>query len=263
MLQILQISNTSINYIAIGLMIFIILFSIGMVVFFLLSRQRITQADLEVRDTQIQAQKDVLSASLVTQEKERRRIARDLHDEISAKLNVIAMNTSMLKDETLNTSDRLLLLERIENATGNTLSNARKIAHNLLPPVLEKFGLCAAITELVKSIDGKELKIDFSCDWNEEKLTAESQLHIYRIIQELFNNTIKYAQASTVAVTLNEDSQVQSLEYIDNGIGMSDNAGIGIGTSNINSRVDLLKGTYDLKTGKNKGVLYTFEFPIA
>ena len=88
---ILQISNTTINYVAIGIMIFIILFSVGMVIFFMLSRKRITLSDLEVRDTKIKAQQDVLTATLETQEKERRRIARDLHDEISSKLNVISL----------------------------------------------------------------------------------------------------------------------------------------------------------------------------
>lgn len=261
MLLFLQISNTAINYIAIGLMIFIILFSLGMVVFFLFSRKRITEADLEVRDTQIQAQKDVMSATLVTQEKERRRIARDLHDEISAKLNVIAMNTGMLKEATLSQQDRDLLINRIEEATGNTLKNAREIAHNLLPPVLEKFGLCAAITEVVKDLNGNQLEINFSCDWNEEQLSSDVKLHVYRIVQELLNNTIKYAQASQVQILLDQQSSF-SLTYTDNGIGFQENAKVGLGTSNISSRVDLLHGDYHLQTSNGNGVLYTFNFPL-
>ncbi|WOI23330.1 sensor histidine kinase [Nonlabens ulvanivorans] len=258
---ILQISNTSINYIAIGLMIFIILFSIGMVIFFLLSRKRITEADLEVRDTQIKAQKDVMSATLVTQEKERQRIARDLHDEISAKLNVIAMNTNMLKEESLSIEEREMLISRIETATGKTLENARKIAHNLLPPVLEKFGLCAALTEVVKSIKGDKIDIYFSCDWNEEQLNPDSQLHVYRVIQELLNNTIKYAQSDKVSIVLHEEDHYRLITYSDNGIGFQDNAQIGLGTSNISSRVDLLNGTYHLETSDGNGVIYTFKYP--
>lgn len=263
MLLILQISNTTINYIAVGLMLFIILFSVAMVVFFLLSRKRITEADLEVRDAQIQAQKDVMSATLVTQEKERQRIARDLHDEISAKLNVIAINTSMLKENSLTDQERETLIERIETATGNTLKNAREIAHNLLPPVLEKFGLCAAVTEIVKNINGNSIQIEFSCDWNEENINSDFQLHIYRIIQELFNNTIKYSQATLVSLELIEKDNSKMIIYSDNGIGFQKNALPGLGTSNINSRVDLLKGNHELKTSHGNGVLYKFEFPKA
>lgn len=257
----LQLSSTEMNYLAIGLMIFIILFSLGMVVFFLFSRKRITEADLEVRDTLIQAQKDVISATLVAQEKERKRIARDLHDEISAKLNVIAMNTSMLKEESLTIQERETLIDRIENATGNTLKNAREIAHNLLPPVLEKFGLCAAITEVVKSLNGNIVQIDFSCDWKEELLSSDYKLHVYRIVQELFNNSLKYAQATTISVQLTENEDVLMLRYCDNGIGFQENAQIGLGTSNISSRVDILNGKENLQTSRGNGVLYTFEFP--
>ncbi|PQJ32419.1 two-component sensor histidine kinase [Nonlabens arenilitoris] len=232
-----------------------------MVIFFLLSRKRITEADLEVRDTQIKAQKDVMSATIVTQEKERQRIARDLHDEISAKLNVIAMNTNMLKEESLSSTEREMLITRIETATGKTLENAREIAHNLLPPVLEKFGLCAAISEVVKSINGHQIDIYFSCDWNEEQLSPDSQLHVYRIIQELLNNTIKYAHSDKVSIILNEEDEYRLFTYSDNGIGFQDNTQIGLGTSNISSRVDLLNGTHDLQTSHGNGVVYTFKFP--
>jgi signal transduction histidine kinase len=115
-----------------------------MVIFFMLSRKRITLSDLEVRDTKIKAQQDILDTTLLTQEKERRRIARELHDEISAKLNVISLNTDLLNDESLNQQERQLLLARIESATSKTLENARNLAHDLLPPVLEKFGLPSA-----------------------------------------------------------------------------------------------------------------------
>ncbi|PPK94753.1 MULTISPECIES: sensor histidine kinase [Nonlabens] len=260
MFTLLQISNTTINYVAIGLMVFIILFSVGMVIFFLLSRKRITKADLEVRDTKIKAQEDVIEATLLTQEKERHRIARELHDEISAKLNVISLNTNLLTDTTLSKDDRDLLLDRIQNATAKTLENARRLAHDLLPPVLERFGLCQALTELVDSIHNDQLKINFDCDWDESVLTSDQQLHTYRIVQELFNNSLKYSQANHIHLSLTT-SNVKSMVYRDNGIGFQENTGKGLGTSNINSRVSILRGSMTLETSINQGVLYTFEFP--
>ena len=261
MFTILQISNTTINYVAIGLMIFIILFSVGMVIFFLLSRKRITKADLEVRDTRIKAQEDVIEATLLTQEKERHRIARELHDEISAKLNVISLNTNLLTDTTLNQDDRDLLLDRIQNATAKTLENARRLAHDLLPPVLERFGLCQALTELVDSIHNDKLKIKFDCDWDESVLTSDQQLHTYRIVQELFNNSLKYSQANQIHLSLTTCDVIRRMVYRDNGIGFQETTGIGLGTSNINSRVSILHGSMALETSINQGVLYTFEFP--
>jgi signal transduction histidine kinase len=261
MLFTLQISNTTINYVAIAMMIFIILFSIGMVVFFLLSRKRITISDLEVRDTRIKAQEDILAITIETQEKERRRIAQELHDEISAKLNVISLNTDLLNDETLNQEERKLLLGRIQNATVKTLENARRLAHDLLPPVLERFGLCQALTELVASIHHKKLQVDFECNWEESNLSVIHQLHTYRIVQELFNNSLKYSKAQQIELKLTENASRQ-LIYKDDGIGFQESNSIGLGISNINSRVSILKGTMTLETSKNKGVFYIFDFLI-
>lgn len=257
---IFQISNTTINYVAIGIMIFIILFSIGMVIFFMLSRKRITLSDLEVRDTKIKAQQDILDTTLLTQEKERRRIARELHDEISAKLNVISLNTDLLNDESLNQQERELLLARIERATSKTLENARNLAHDLLPPVLEKFGLYQALTELVASIHNKTLDVTFECDWDITKLNSTEQLHNYRIVQELFNNSIKYSQAQKIELKLKTQENKRTLIYSDDGIGFPEKVGVGLGTSNINSRTSILNGTMNLQTSKNQGVCYTFEF---
>jgi signal transduction histidine kinase len=259
MLFILQITNTTINYVAIAMMIFIILFSISMVVFFLLSRKRITLSDLEVRDTKIKAQEDILAITLQTQEKERRRIARELHDEISAKLNVISLNTDLLSDDTLDGTERKLLLSRIQNATSKTLENARRLAHDLLPPVLERFGLCQALSELAASVHNKKLQVTFECKWDESHISAIDQLHIYRIVQELFNNTIKYSKAQQIELKLTENTNRQ-LVYKDNGIGFQETNSIGLGMSNINSRVAILKGIMTLETSKDQGVFYTFEF---
>jgi signal transduction histidine kinase len=259
MFILVQISNTAINYVAIAMMIFIILFSISMVVFFLLSRKRITLSDLEVRDTKIKAQEDILATTLQTQEKERRRIARELHDEISAKLNVISLNTDLLIDDTLDATERKLLLSRIQIATSKTLENARRLAHDLLPPVLERFGLCQALRELAASIDNKKLQVNFECHWDELPLSAIDQLHIYRIAQELFNNSIKYSKAQQIELKLTENTNKQ-LIYKDNGVGFQETNTIGLGMSNIQSRVAILKGTMTLETFKNQGVFYTFEF---
>lgn len=256
---ILQISNTTINYVAIGIMIFIILFSVGMVIFFMFSRKRITLSDLEVRDTKIKAQQDVLTATLETQEKERRRIARDLHDEISSKLNVISLNTDMLINESLDDDDKALLLNRIKNATERTSDNARRIAHDLLPPVLEKFGLCQALTELVSTINNDQLKVNFRCVWDETHMSLENQLHTYRVVQELFNNSIKYSKASEIDLWLDSEPSKKMI-YRDNGIGFQETTSVGLGTSNINSRISILEGKMNLKTANNQGVLYTFEF---
>ncbi|AGC77688.1 putative two-component sensor histidine kinase [Nonlabens dokdonensis DSW-6] len=225
----------------------------------MLSRKRITLSDLEVRDTKIKAQEDVLTATLETQEKERRRIARDLHDEISSKLNVISLNTDMLINESLDEKDTTLLLSRIKNATERTSENARRIAHDLLPPVLEKFGLCQALTELVGSINNEQLEINFRCNWDESNMSLENQLHTYRVAQELFNNSIKYSKADKIDLLLDDEPHRQMI-YRDNGIGFQETKSVGLGTSNINSRISILQGTMTLKTANNQGVLYTFDF---
>ena len=113
----------------------------ALLLFFFLSRKKIIEKELENKNLEIAHQKEMLQSIIVTQEKERKRIAQDLHDDISSKLNVIHLNANLIKDGELSITEVDTINKNIISVTDKTLESARKIAHNLLPPILEKCGL--------------------------------------------------------------------------------------------------------------------------
>ena len=128
--------------------IFILFLTCGLILLFHYSRKKIIQKEVEKVKILLDQKQKVFQASITAQEEERKRIAQDMHDAISAKLNVVNLTTHMLlSDETLN-EEQQNSLTHILNVNSTTLESSRKIAHDLLPPVLDKFGLTVALEEL-------------------------------------------------------------------------------------------------------------------
>ena len=125
----------------------------ALLTFFFFSRKKMVEKELEKKTLEIDHQKEMIQSIIVTQEKERKRIAQDLHDDISSKLNVINLNANLLKDGELSPEEYTYVNNSILEVTDKTLESARKIAHNLLPPILAKFGLKDALEELADSFN--------------------------------------------------------------------------------------------------------------
>ena len=145
--------------------IFILFLMCGVILLFYYSRKKIIQKEIEKAQLKVEQKQKVLQVSISTQEEERKRIAQDLHDDISAKLNVINLTTHMLlADESISEAQRNSL-SHILNVNTNTLESSRKIAHELLPPVLDKFGLKVALEELFEDFTmSKQLSIKETID---------------------------------------------------------------------------------------------------
>lgn len=239
--------------------IFLVLVTTGLILFFHYSRKKITEKEIEKVSIKLNHQQKILQTTINVQERERKRIAQDLHDDISSKLNVVSLTTHVLLDDnTLNNSQKEALNHILEITT-NTLESSRKIAHDLMPPVLDKFGLKVALEELFDEfIKSKKIIIDYNID----KLTNINQtneLHVFRIIQELINNSIKHGNASKVSVLLNQTDTGFTIFYSDNGSGFdlkTINKKIGIGLQNIKSRVAILNGTFTIESTSKKGSVF-------
>lgn len=241
-------------------LIFLVLMATGLILFFYYSRKKILQKEQEKLNLQIRHQKKILQASIQTQEKERQRIAQDLHDAISAKLNVISLSTHVLLDDPSTNAEQRTTLSHILDVTSNTLESSRKIAHDLMPPILEKFGLKVALEELFDDFT-KSKQIDINYDIDDfESGNKTSNLHIFRIIQELINNSIRHGNATQLDIIIKRGSDFLTIEYKDNGIGFDTEAvskKSGIGLQNINSRVAILNGSMVIESKINKGSVFT------
>lgn len=236
--------------------IFLVLLTTGLLLFFHYSRRKLVQKELEKIQLKLTHQKQILQATITTQEDERRRIAQDLHDSISAKLNVISLTTNMLLDEQTLHKDHIASLQHILNVTTSTLESARKIAHDLLPPILDKFGLKVALEELFEDFTkASQLQIVYDIE-DIESLSKTEQLHIFRITQELINNATRHGNATSLKIKLDKISNGFKLECSDNGIGfevteISKNTGLGL--QNIKSRASILGCELIIKSALSQG----------
>jgi len=225
--------------------------------FFFLSRKKFAENKLEQKEIELKHQKKIIQSIIVTQEKERKRIAQDLHDDISSKLNVINLNANLLKDGELSPKEFSFVNESILNATEKTLESAKKIAHNLLPPILEKFGLKDAIEELADSFNNtRKINIQYHLEYPKKFLKSEKELHFFRIVQELINNSVRHGKAKNSSINFSVENSKLLFKYTDNGTGFDNkdrNHKKGLGMKNIESRVALLEGKYSVDTAKNKG----------
>lgn len=256
--------NTEIIKAIIYIFLAFLLMSVAIVVFVYFSRKKIIQQQIKNRDQEIEHQKNLIKAIIETQENERNRIAQDLHDDISSGLNVIAINSHMLKTPDLSHVEQKKIADTILELTGRVLQSSRRIAHDLLPPVLEKFGLNEGIKELVESINNTgEINIEYNYNINPDKLAVDKHLHVFRIVQELINNSLKHSQADTININFSQESDGLVLHYCDNGKGF-DVKNVahkkGLGMMNIESRISMLKAKLVYDSQKNKGVQFSIHF---
>ncbi|MBE8728131.1 sensor histidine kinase [Flavobacterium hungaricum] len=244
--------------------LFFMVLAVCLIVFFYFSRKQIIQKELENKNLEIQYQKEQLHAIIVTQEEERKRIAQDLHDDISSKLNIVSLNSHLLTAPNLTAAETLEITENIIELTTKALDNSRKIAHNLLPPVFEKFGLNAAVEELCEEFESsKSVKTHYINEIDFDEKEIDRQLHIFRILQELMNNSVRHGKASQIWIAFKNQAGVNTCCYEDNGIGFdtSDHENQkGLGMKNIDSRISFLNGTISFKSELGKGITVIFTF---
>ncbi len=236
---------TLLEIILIG-MLGMFLLGFGVVAFFIVYQRRLLKQQEANQQIKEDYQKNLLKASIESQEKERQRIAEALHDEVGALITTSKLHIGQIKP---NTSEAKMK-ERLSSATDiltETLQSVRQISLNLKPPVLEALGLVAAIRSLIQKINTSG-QIEIICNGPDELMVPpEESLGCYRIIQELLQNGLKHAKASEITLDIQQIGRSIQIDYQDNGIGFdftkmaaSDQ---GLGLRNIESRLNLLNGT--------------------
>lgn len=211
----------------------------------------------------LSAEKDqkVSEMLIEAEQNERSRIARDLHDGVNQKLAVMKMHLSMLNDS------KTEAFENVVQLLEQTIVDVRAISHNLYPKDLEK-GIVTALENLCEQNNFVNQTIKFRLEISENftkaNLNKNVQLVIYRIVQEITNNALKYSQASEVNIQLDVNNNRIDLRISDNGIGFiidSPEKSNGIGLNNILSRIKQISGKVNISTGENKGTSYYIEIP--
>ncbi|WP_235297970.1 sensor histidine kinase [Portibacter marinus] len=234
---------------------------ISIILFFNISQKRILAEKEKRHQQKMKFQKQLLAKNIETQEKERSRIARELHDDLSSKLNVVNLNVELLKLRGQN-GDNAEILDMISQALTESIERSRKISHELMPPILEKFGLCEAIIDLARGINtSDQLLMQVNGKEILDNISGQNKLHIFRIVQELCNNTLKHAGADAITLDcVSKDGSVV-ITYSDDGIGISNGVKEnGLGMMNIESRIQILHAHLE-KIPSEQGVCFELIVP--
>ncbi|MGQ1909279.1 sensor histidine kinase [Marinifilum sp. RC60d5] len=204
----------------------------------------------------------VLNAILKTEEKERQKFAKELHDGLGPILSNIKMTLSAINKSQENEKN-LVLLEKSDQATNEAILSVKEISNKLSPHLLERYGLEKAIKTFINNIHLPD-KLEVILNLQVEKLRFDYniELVIYRVIGELINNTIKHANASRIELTLLSFHKKLQLIYCDNGKGFSRKKEInGMGIANMKSRIKSLDGSFELSNKIQNGFYLKIEIP--
>ena len=221
---------------------------------------------LTAKDVTLQTQTaNLLIRTIIdTQEKERQRLARDLHDSLGQQLSAIKFYISTSAGISTNEDQKAMLLKS-NYALTEVLSDMRNICFNLMPKTLEEFGLIWAVKELCTQIQHDE-KVNFKIQQIDSfpKLIKEIEIDLYRIIQEFITNAIKHGSASLIHIKFSYTKSKAKITLIDNGSGFDINelAAKGMGLQNIQSRVKSHNGEITITSGINKGTKYVLTIPV-
>ncbi|MCW5910865.1 MAG: hypothetical protein KIT62_07315 [Cyclobacteriaceae bacterium] len=229
-------------------------------------RQRLQQSKIDELETEKQLA--ATEAILKGEEQERTRLAKDLHDGLGGMLSGIKYSFQNMKGNLILTPENAQAFERSIDMLDSSIREMRRVAHNMMPEMLVKYGLNVALKEFCNEIDRSGvIHVKYQpIGMNDSNVEQTTAITVYRIVQELVNNAIKHAAASHVVVQLQLSGQLLSVTVEDNGKGF-DTALLqraqGMGWNNIRNRVDFLKGKIDVHSAPDKGTSVLMEIPLS
>ncbi|MEL6675982.1 MAG: ATP-binding protein [Bacteroidota bacterium] len=238
--------------------------SLIIILFVVIYQRRLFRQQQQLQAEKAQHQQALLSSVLDAQEAERVRIGRDLHDEIGAMISTVRLYLQKLpsKEE----AGSLDWMMKADHLLEETVWQVRSISRDLVPTVLNQLGLRKALVSLCSMVrENSDLQVEFSAP---ELITVPEDIaiHVYRIAQELFNNVMKHAQAGQVHIFLEQGPQGLSLQFEDDGKGLPAEMlqeGMGLGLKNIESRLSLFGGHYQIGKGSLPGLCMTIFIPYS
>jgi len=235
---------------------FILFFVIGVLVFTFLAiffYKKSVKRIKKISDDQL---KDFFRSVIQIVDFDRERISNDVHDEVGTILSIIKLNLTKAYRNPGDSKQSQKLLEETLVLLENAIQHTRDISKELMSPTLLKLGYEQGITELCRQIDASnEIKVFVTGSDNEVRMLPIHELQLYRILQEIFNNIIKHANATEIKVRMKSDEQAVLTEIKHNGIGLTSEkaktlseTADGVGLKSIHKRLELMDASIDYIT---------------
>ncbi len=244
---------------------FTLILILALLAVFYFYRQKKNKEMRQQEREKLRLEKEAVAAQALVmgEEKERHRIAQELHDGIGVLLSSASIFFSNIEEQPeMENREMIQKARRLLEQAG---TEVRRISHNMMPVVLTRFGLKAALEDMFDDFSEKgQLKIKVKI-LLPKRLDEHVEIMIYRIVQELLNNTLKHSKASEVRFLFRLHDETFYLDYEDNGTGFDIekvSGTTGMGMSGIRSRVEFLRGTFNLQTSPGHGFTVKITFPI-
>jgi two-component system NarL family sensor kinase len=226
-----------------------------------LSKQELLQQQ-KLEKIRTEAQIRILNATLDGKETERKQIAETLHDSVSALLSSANLHLQACKK--LFKGPIPLEVDKSQNIIHEASQKIRDLSHTLVSSILLKFGLAYAIKDMAEKYSNSQLEILYETQ-NIQRYDQDFEIKLHNIIQELINNTLKHSEATTASILLVEKDEKLLLSIKDNGKGF-DKLQVpkkdGLGINQIDARIHMMKGKFNIKSENNKGTLVKIELPV-
>jgi signal transduction histidine kinase len=213
--------------------------------------------------------KRILSTTLRTEERERVRFSKELHDGLGPLLSSAKMSLSALPKDALTDTDREIVAGTAM-VIDEAIRSLREISNNLSPHVLNEFGLGRGVGNFINRSAAMHLmKIDYLTNLRDERFDVDVEVILYRVICELINNSLKHSGATEARLSLNYNAPFIELDYSDNGCGFSHSTstltdiGSGMGLTNISSRINTLAGRLEIDGKKGEGMSAHIEIDLS
>ncbi len=208
-------------------------------------------------------QQKMITAVILTEEKERKRLASDLHDGLGPVLSAINLYFQAYLDAT--ESQKPEIETRLKTIIETAIADVSRISHNISPHILEKYGLVTALDNFINQIRLTN-KINIKTAFDKVKrFDLKTELTIYRMVNEMINNTIKHAFADDISIKIYLSDNLINIEFADNGKGFDVNETLrnkkGMGLSNLQNRINSLNGQFIINSSKDQGVVVHISLP--
>ena len=204
-------------------------------------------------------ERKVLSAVIQTEEKERERFSKDMHDGIGPLLSTVKLYVNELGSPEIGNKEKKEFVIQVNKMLDDAVNSIREISNNLMPRVIHEYGLVKALEAFCTKVNqtGK-IHIDFNAKGIEPSLDKNIQLILFRVISELLTNTIKHAKSQNAYIELNKTDDNISLVFTDDGIGFNSKEvmakkGSGIGLKSIVSRIKSINGSCEIISNEGEG----------
>ncbi len=238
----------------------------GIVVAALLYNRNKNKQKILLQEQQLEQRAELTKAVIEAEEKERVRIASDLHDGVGQLFSAVKMNLNGLIERVdMPRDEDRFLAEKTLALVEESCKEVRYISHQMMPNMLLRSGIASDVKSFIEKIDSEKLKVKVEANGFKDKLESNVETVLYRVIQEAVNNVIKHAQATFLDIKLDREAGGISVRITDNGIGFNTAAVDsfdGIGLKNIAARVEYLKGTVNYSSAPGAGTSINVWVPV-